>query len=281
MTEQARHQGQTSYKSPLKLFWYKKEQNFGDAINPTIVGHVAGRDVKWAGRNNCEMYALGSLMKMVAHDQKSPREEGRKTFIWGTGTMSGISDLAFLKNVRVALLRGPITAALLRRDDREFGDPGLLIADALGERPEQQDVIGVVPHMHFADDPRFVEVAKRNAHIKLIDVRNPDAHAVVREIASCSHVISQSLHGLVTADAYGIPNTWLDPRGLPGAGMLKFHDYAAGVGRALGTPIEASQIEAACTNPSTGELLYVSGVSEAKDALYKSFPDGLRQRGTN
>lgn len=279
MTVDVAGRAEKQYSSPLKLYWYKKEQNFGDAINPTVVGYLAGREVKWAGRNNCEIYALGSLMKMVAHDQKAPREKGRKPFIWGTGAMSAITNLEFLKNVRVALLRGPITAALLRRDDRVFGDPGLLIADALGDAPQRQDVVGLVPHMHFADDPRFSEIAARNAHIKLIDVRNPDAHAVVREIASCSHVVSQSLHGLVTADAYGIPNTWLDPLGIHGAAMLKFHDYGAGIGRAMGTPVQAMQIEEICTNPATGGLSYASGVSEAKEALYASFPSGLKQRG--
>lgn len=118
------------YKSPLRLFWYDKEQKFGDAISKTVVAHVSEREVVWAGHAKCEMYALGSLMKMVKNNQKEPRARGEKPFIWGAGTMSGLSDLKFLKNVRVALLRGPITAALMQRDDRLFGDTGLLIADA-------------------------------------------------------------------------------------------------------------------------------------------------------
>ncbi|MBU2993174.1 polysaccharide pyruvyl transferase family protein [Octadecabacter sp. 1_MG-2023] len=267
-----------TYSSPLKLFYYNKEQNFGDAISATIVAHVAGRDVVWAGHKNCEMYALGSLMKMVKNNQNEPREKGGKPFIWGTGAMSGIADLSFLKNVRVALLRGPITAALLQRDDRLFGDTGLLIADALGDPPERQDVVGLVPHMHFADDERFAKIAADNTHIKLIDVRNPDPHAVVREIASCSHVISQSLHGLITADAYGIPNTWLDPLGIHGGAMLKFHDYAAGIGRALGTPIEQHEITDVASNAPNGTLPYADGIAIAKEALVESFPDGLKQR---
>jgi hypothetical protein len=267
-----------TYKSPLKLFWYKKEQNFGDAISQTIVAHAAGRDVVWAGHHNCEMYALGSLMKMVQNRQAEPREKGGKPFLWGTGAMSGLTDLSFLKRVRVALLRGPITAALLQRNDRQFGDTGLLIADALGDSPDRQDVIGLIPHMHFADDPKFTEITAKNAHIKLIDVRDPDAHKVVREIASCSHIISQSLHGLVTADAYGIPNTWLDPQGIHGGAMLKFFDYAAGIGRALGMPITANEIERIAANAATGVLPYGDGIANAKDALYATFPAGLKQQ---
>lgn len=267
-----------TYASPLKLFWYNKEQNFGDAISATIVSHVSGRDVVWAGHHKCEMYALGSLMKMVKNNQKAPRDTGRKPFIWGTGAMSGLTDLKFLKYVRVALLRGPVTAALLQRDDRLFGDTGLLIADALGDAPARDDVVGLVPHMHFADDPQLRQIAADNPRIKLIDVRDPDAHKVVRDIASCAHVISQSLHGLITADAYGIPNTWLDPMGIHGGAMLKFHDYAAGIGRALGMPIEPLEIATVAASAPTGNLAYGDGIALAKQALYGSFPSGLKQQ---
>jgi pyruvyltransferase len=269
-----------TYSAPLRLFWYKKEQNFGDAISRTIVSHVSGRDVTWSGHHACEMYALGSLMKMIKNNQLDPREKGGKPFIWGTGAMSGLVDLEFLKNVRVALLRGPITAALLQRDDRVFGDTGLLIADALGDRPAREDVVGLVPHMHFADDPRFTKIADENPRIRLIDVRDPDAHKVVAQIAGCSHIISQSLHGLVTADAYGIPNTWLDPLGIHGGAMLKFYDYAAGIGRAIGNPIEASDIERIAAKAPVDVLPYADSVAACKDALYASFPDGLKQRVT-
>ena len=267
-----------TYTNPLRLFWYRQEQNFGDAISRTFVSHVSGRDVTWAGHNSCEIYTLGSLMKMIRNNQQKPREKGRKPFVWGTGAMSGLVDLECLKNVCVALLRGPITAAFLQRDDRVFGDTGLLIADALGARPEREDVVGLVPHMHFADDLRFAKIADENPLIRLIDVRDPDAHKVVAQIAGCSHVISQSLHGLVTADAYGIPNTWLDPLGFHGGAMLKFYDYAAGIGRAMGNPIEPSDIDRIAANARTGVLPYLDGVAAFKNALYASFPKGLKQR---
>ncbi|WP_296419328.1 polysaccharide pyruvyl transferase family protein [Pseudooctadecabacter sp.] len=268
------------YQSPLRLFWYRKEANFGDGISAEIVSHVSGRDVRWSGHASCEMYALGSLMRSVATHQIAPRETGRKPFIWGTGTMTGLKDLSFLNHVRVALLRGPITAALLQREDRVFGDTGLLIADAAGEAPRRDDIVGLVPHMHYADDPRLRKIAADNPRIKLIDVRDEVPMRVVREIASCSHIISQSLHGLVTADAFGIPNTWLDPMGIHAAATLKFYDYAAGIGRALQPPITAAEIEATANAAPTGDLPYVEGILQAKEALYASFPRGLVQEET-
>jgi len=267
-----------AYSSPLRLFWYRAEQNFGDAISATVVGHVAGRAVKWAGHGTCEMYALGSLMKSVATHQTAPRDNGRKPFLWGTGAMSSLPSTAFRHHVRVALLRGPVTAALLGRDDRVFGDPGLLIEDAMGRTPTREDIVGLVPHMHFADDPRLRQIAADNPRLKLIDVRDEAPLSVVREIASCAHVISQSLHGLITADAFGIPNTWLDPSGIHGSAMLKFHDYAAGIERVLGTPIDVMQINTVAARAPTGKLAYAAGVSASKEALYASFPRGLMQQ---
>lgn len=268
-----------TYASPLRLFWYRAEQNFGDAISREVVSHVSGRDVRWANHGSCEMYALGSLLKSVAGHQTSPREKGRKPFLWGTGAMASLPDLGFRRHVRVALLRGPVSAALMGREDRVFGDPGLLIADALGETPDRQDVIGLVPHMHFADDERLRAIAADNAAIKFIDVRDQDPLHVVREIASCAHVISQSLHGLVTADAFGIPNTWLDPAGIHGGSLLKFHDYAAGIGRVMGTPIEVMEVEQVARKASSGSLPYADGIAASKEALYGSFPEGLKQKG--
>ena len=51
------------------------------------------------------------------------------------------------------------------------------------------------------------------------------ARRTVREIAACRVVVTTSLHGLVTADAFGIPAVWttLDPP--LGGGDFKFRDY--------------------------------------------------------
>jgi hypothetical protein len=48
---------------------------------------------------------------------------------------------------------------------------------------------------------------------------------VVREIAACAAVLTTSLHGLIVADAYGIPAVWstLAPDLI--GGTFKFHDY--------------------------------------------------------
>jgi pyruvyltransferase len=262
--------------APLLLFWYRQEQNFGDAISPMITAHVSGREVAWGRHLGAQLYGLGSLMRMVAVHQRDGRDAGAKPVIWGTGAMGPLPNLGFLDHVDIALLRGPMTAALLNRNDREFGDPGLLINEVLGEAPPRGDHIAVVPHMHFADDPEIRAVVAADPRLRFVDVRDPDPMAVVREIASAAHVISQSLHGLITADAFGIPNSWLDPSRLPGARGLKFHDYGAGIGRAMGLPLDVGQIAEKAPHLPTGPLTYADGIAASRAALWARFPKSLR-----
>ncbi|MGJ8611583.1 MAG: hypothetical protein ACSHWY_10830, partial [Octadecabacter sp.] len=56
------------------------------------------------------------------------------------------------------------------------------------------------------------------------------------------------------------------------------HDYGAGIGRAMGMPIVVKDIDAVANTASTGVLAYTDGIAASKEALYASFPDGLKQR---
>ena len=57
---------------------------------------------------------------------------------------------------------------------------------------------------------------------------------IVRSL-STKGVISESLHGLILADAYGVPNVWWNPNGESGLvghnGNFKFEDYFESVGQ--------------------------------------------------
>ena len=72
--------------------------------------------------------------------------------------------------------------------------------------------------------------------VKVIDFGSEDIDAVTRDILACRKIISSSLHGLVIADAYGIPNAWLGTDGRaggsrPNGGEFKYLDYFASVNK--------------------------------------------------
>lgn len=52
---------------------------------------------------------------------------------------------------------------------------------------------------------------------------------VIDQIYSCQSILSSSLHGLICADAYNIPNLWLKQK--LNEGDFKFLDYFASQGR--------------------------------------------------
>ena len=87
-------------------------------------------------------------------------------------------------------------------------------------------------------------------------------------------MISASLHGLIVADACGVPSTWLRPGD---QGHLKFYDYAASVGRPTGVPIELDEIPALLRGlKDAGAPGWSEGIDRARSDLLNHFPASLR-----
>ncbi|MEQ6203948.1 polysaccharide pyruvyl transferase family protein [Sulfitobacter sp. HNIBRBA2951] len=259
----------TPNTSPLRLHWWKAEPNFGDAINPLIVGHLAGRVVEHCGPRKADLFAIGSMMQVVKRTQKEARTSGERLAVWGTGLLNPVFGHDFLDNVEVALLRGPITAALLKLQHKRFGDPGLLINEVLPFDGTRTDRIGIVPHYTLMEDAALLAFVASDPSYLLIDPRG-DAAEVCLQIASCAHVFASSLHGLIMADAYGVPNTWIEPQG---QSWLKYHDYAASVGRRdMLAPLDYAAAGAVKSTP----IDYHDGIAAARDALTSSFPERLK-----
>jgi hypothetical protein len=77
-----------------------------------------------------------------------------------------------------------------------------------------------------------------------------DYRSVAQQMAECEVILSNSLHGLVFADALGIPNTCMMPDGIHQAARFKFHDYACASGACSNRLLNLQ----ASTLPSTPSL---------------------------
>ena len=258
---------------PIRLYWWKGVPNFGDALSALVVAHVSGRAVRHAGPKNCEMLAIGSLIQVMRRNYGDPAPDGRRPVIWGAGLLHPVGSIGFLENVEVALLRGPLSADLLGLRMRAFGDPGLLVGDLLGELPARDDRIALVPHHSMLADPALAALLDAEPALELIDVAG-DALEVCRRIASCRHVISASLHGLIVADACGVPSTWLMPGGQQ---HLKYYDYAASVGRPLDIPLTLDEVPAHLRGLKDDDgLAWAEGIARARADLLTAFPAHMR-----
>ncbi|MFC4215147.1 polysaccharide pyruvyl transferase family protein [Pseudophaeobacter arcticus] len=259
--------------APLRLFWWKAVPNFGDVLSSLVVAHLSGRDVVHCGPGKADLFAIGSILQIARRKYSEAKTYAQKPEIWGAGLLHAVSSLDFLSNVNIALLRGPITASLLGVKTQRFGDPGLLVADVFAPASSKTHRIGLVPHHSQMEDPQIQALANSSEEILLIDPRQ-DPATVCRQISACGHIYAASLHGLITADAYGVASTWVAPGD---QGHLKYYDYAASIGRVLISPLAWEQIPGHARNTDQpAELTYGAGIARAQADLRNSFPARLR-----
>lgn len=258
---------------PLPLYWWDGEPNFGDILSKHVVEYVANRPVIYSKPVDCELFSLGSIMRQVRRSCSEPANK-KKPWIWGTGS-KGSQRNDFIRNVRIKLVRGPLTATLLGIKVAEYGDPGLLISELIDAPIETSKRIGLVPHHSQVNSTHVQDALKKSPRLQLIDVRNEDALAVAREISSCEYVLSSSLHGLIVADSFGVPNTWLNPDGIHQMPRFKFYDYALSVKRLLAGPINYVDIPEYIENLQPKPISYSEGITSSKQALLRTFPKEL------
>lgn len=267
--------------APLKLYWSNRIANFGDWISRDIVAHVSGRRVEWAPRHECDMFAVGSILDHAAVGVTEQTNPTRKAVVWGGGLLEpyNINKLigAFQSHLTWAAVRGPLTATLLDLKLATYGDPGLLIAD-IAPKGEPHDRIGLVLHHSQKLQPAFLKRMAKDGRFVLVDVMHEDHLEVVRRISACRAIVSSSLHGVIVADAYGVPNTWWMPTKIHNTPRLKFYDYALSIGRDLGEPFAGDLLrdfdEAALNEPAR----HAERIETLKQGLRAAFPKRLKKR---
>lgn len=280
--------------SRVSLYWYRTLSNFGDSFSPLVVRHLLGCEIAPAGKWNCDLVAEGSVLGFTLL-RTGDRVRGwlnrnlrRPLRVWGSGllfSLGGGARKTLIRRPSFLALRGSRTYAALRacgligaRADIALGDPGVFMPEVLAVAADGRWRRGLVLHAiswETGDAPRF---AREHPDIRLIDPRRPP-HEVVRDIAGCREVFSSSLHGLVAADALGIPNRWVSletPDADATVNRFKFDDYysAFGVQR---TPCHMDEVASAVpADPISAEKLAACRRALA-EALVGAY-GGRRQR---
>ncbi len=194
----------------VPLWWHVGRPNFGDDINPSYFEKISGRGMRFAAdRRQLHILGVGSILEMA----------NAWSIVCGSGFLTRPRRPPPLPAALVAV-RGELSrAAFDHADDVLVGDP-LVLVDAFIGRVEKRHSVGLVPHVRSIDEWR----ARNTRGIHLVDPAG-DPWEVVRDIASCDVVVSQSLHGLVVADALGVPNVWVASTDAKTGGPFKFEDY--------------------------------------------------------
>lgn len=256
---------------PLKAWWWNGKPNYGDLLNPYILQHVSGRPVEHVGTKRAEIFALGSILQPV---RKRIVDGGDPAYVWGSGMMRPMLP-DFADKVAFTLVRGPLTATTLRLDELPHGDPGLLTGEVLGISADRRKIhkYGLIPHWMHTERGEVEELLDTLPNACLIDMRTEDVHTTTEAIASCEVILSSGLHGLIVADALGVPNLWVDSGRIGDTTPFKFFDYALSVGRPMARPLAfADLIEHGVPDPDTS---YFANLPAIKETIKSTFPSEL------
>ncbi|MFD1754674.1 polysaccharide pyruvyl transferase family protein [Rufibacter sediminis] len=149
--------------------------------------------------------------------------------IWGSGVNGkvDVSEHTF-STLDVRAVRGPLTRQFLQNRGipvpEVYGDPALLLPHIFPGRfrKDPQKRFVVVPNLH---DLKIVKT------LRLENVISPILgwNTCVEEILKAEFVIASSLHGLIIAEAYGIPACYI--RFTQTENLFKYNDYLMGTGR--------------------------------------------------
>ncbi|SDS88563.1 polysaccharide pyruvyl transferase family protein [Pseudomonas oryzae] len=266
---------------PIKLYWCRGEgrsdpskQNFGDYLSPLLVELLSGRKVEYAPVQRADLMAVGSILGREAKAKRWGFLPYR-LHIWGTGT--GAEQAHYSGRHHYHAVRGALTRAQIDglRSDPVLGDPGLLAPWVLGdrERPVARQIrVGLIPHYADQAEPAVAELLAGIPGARLINVFSP-VKQVLAEIASCDFVLSSSMHGLIVADSFGVPNQWL----LLSRGRIseyKFADYYSAFGLSGLQPLLPQTVLAG--GPALFEQLRAEyrrpGLERIQQDLLGSFP---------
>ena len=243
-------------KKPIRLFYSRRRNgnlNFGDDIAPLLVEVLSGRRVTHARVSGCDLAAMGSIIEMLIERRHRRWRHGRlgPLSVWGAGCLRKGMDLS-ARGLDLHALRGPMTAARLGWAG-PLGDPGLLLGRLLKPGPKTHKW-GVVAHYTDLDSPRLAQLLDGTERVKNISVEAPPLE-VLAQIAACDHIAASSLHGLVAADALGIPNWRIELAGQLDGGDYKFRDYCGGIDR------------------DSAQAMAVSGLQNLDQLLAAGYPD--------
>lgn len=203
--------------------------NFGDALSEKIVERIVGHRIATtfneslkAEHGKRKFLALGSIIDKAENDD----------VIWGSGVNGKYPNSKDKKYYRftqldVRAVRGPLTRQFLMdmgiKVPEIYGDPALLLPKLFpefkkAEHPSQEYIIIA----HFSDEDLFVN----NPHF--VSAKE-DWDIVIRKILDSKFVISTSLHGVIVAEAFGIPARYLKVSEFEP--LFKYADYYSGTNR--------------------------------------------------
>lgn len=240
----------------MYLYWYKKKSginNFGDELNPYIVGHLSGEKIRYLPIATTRIKRILIAIKRMIKNQISLNDmvslilslkvkkyyvaigsvieniEGKNCYVWGAGL---INRDGIIKNANYLAVRGERTRSRIIElgfdPPLAIGDPALLLPIICKPSPIKKYDLGIIPHYVQIEELSKLDLPGKH-NITIINLLD-SPEEVINQITACKKTISSSLHGIIVSHAYGIPSLWcnLGKKTLSGDD-IKFDDYFSSV----------------------------------------------------
>lgn len=222
---------ETFFRPEIPLFYYDSRvdhafMNFGDVLSEKIVERIVGRKIPvtlnssyYKQRHGNKLLALGSIIHFAENYD----------VIWGSGINGNYlsQHIYSLRYVDIRAVRGPLTRDFLIcygvPCPEIYGDPALLIPRLFPEFKRSEN-----PSFEYIYIPHFSDtfVCMTDPHVVSVKW---DWDKVIRRILDARFVISSSLHGIIVAEAFGIPARYV--RINDHESIFKYQDYYFGTKR--------------------------------------------------
>jgi pyruvyltransferase len=219
----------------IPLTYWVVTPNFGDLLSPYLVEKITGRSVvstplRPGHSRNYDFLKLSRTKSSYLIIGSIISRANEKSVVWGSGAFGTEVKASLNKRATYLAVRGPLTRNLLRiygiQCPAVYGDPALLLPLVFNPKVSKRYKIGIIlrwAETSWNDTPTDEDVKK-------IYLGTENIEDTIIEILSCERILSSSLHGIILADAYGIPSAWLSsdtPKGLE----FKFYDYFLSVAK--------------------------------------------------
>ncbi|MBS0628650.1 MAG: polysaccharide pyruvyl transferase family protein [Verrucomicrobia bacterium] len=246
----------SSLSADIHLFWWEPDNgslNFGDTLSMVLVERIGEIKIKKALPNEGKLLGIGSIIHFAIDGD----------CVWGSGINGKHLDNKdyHFKNLDVRCVRGPLTRSFLMslgiNVPEIYGDPALLLPFYFPEFKKS-------PKRAYIIIPHISEMELFGSSEYVVHPTEP-WEEIIQKIIESKFVISSSLHGIIVAEAFGIPARLL--RVTENEPLFKFTDYYMGTGR--------EKFEYAC---SIYEALRMGGESPpvfSAQKLIDSFPREL------
>ena len=246
--------------------------NWGDDLNHYMLQELSSKPVVITHETLLARHlvhnfvVIGSVIEMLVN---------RRSVIWGAGLMHE-QGRDSLPAADFRAVRGPLTRAAFQRHYNEecpeiYGDPALLLPLLYSPAKTKRHKVGLIAH--YADS-KICDKLQLPPQVHRITIRDyGNWHDFIDEILECEMVLSSSLHGLIVAEAYGVPSQWIEFDSDNHRDHFKYHDFYASIGKhqkpiMITESMSTDKLQALCSDWEKGTF--------NPDPLLKSCPFKLK-----